>query len=329
MKTLTAPTFWLLLAIVAIGSVIILFRSHARREWGFKELLKNPKQWNKDIERTSRTLEHAAEEAKHWNEAQITAEVNRFVFETVSSEEVEGDATVLESLGPRIHASVLEILGDNSRRARLVVPNRTNLVPEAPFNRACMLLGDAPPVSAAALIAPFMDESSKGIRKDAALALGKIGSPDVVVPLRKAFADSDEYVRSYGLMGLEWAIKNGRLHEQCARDLYDDIAQLVVTGKNDDKSAELLLEIDQERATELFLSEKIFTSKAPSLYEALKALGKKRIPVARDRLLKLIADLEKGDLKYPRSCTQSSASPVRTTQACGRQGLFGNPNCFI
>ena len=297
MKALYSPAFW----IVVIAAVMVVFRFRARGEWGFRELMQNPEEWSRDMERASKALERATEEAKQWNDSQISAAVNRFVFDVSSSQEATGDASILKSLGPRVHPTVLQILGDASRRAKLVAPTGKNLLPEAPFNRACGLLGDSPPTNATVFIAPFLDEPAKEIRKDAALVLGKIGTPEVVVPLRMAFSDSDEYVRSYGLMGLQWAIKNHRLNEQCARELYGDIAQLVITGKNPDKSASLLLHIDQPRATELFLSEKIFAASAPSLHEALEALADKRIAVRRDRLLTLIAELEKCEMKYPKT----------------------------
>lgn len=290
---------WIIVAIVTIAVVIIIFRSRTRSEWGFREAVKSPEQWSREMERASRELERATEEAKHWDEAQVSAAVNRFVFDVSSSQEAPGDARVLKSLGPRVHPAVLQILGDVSRRSKLVVPTGKNLLPEAPFNRACSLLGDTPPNSAAALIASFLDEPSKEIRKDAALVLGRIATPDVVPPLKRAFADSDEYVRSYGLMGLQWAIKNNRLHEQCARDLYEDIAQLVVAGRNADKSTALLLRIDQSRAAELFLSDKVFTPEAPSLHQALEALGDNRLTAPRERLLSLIEKLEKREMKYP------------------------------
>ncbi len=297
---LNSPALWIIVAIVATTAVIFVLRSRTRHEWGFKDVVKNPKMWS-EMAAAGEAVDREAEEAKQWNDFQISAAVNRFVFDIKSSQEASGDARVLKSMGSRVHPTILKILGDASRRAKLVVPTGTNLLPEAPFNRVCDLLGDTPPADAATLIAPFLDERANEIRKDAALILGAIGTPVVVSPLRKAFADSDEYVRSYGLMGLQRAIKNHRLSEQCASELYDDIAQLVITGKNGNKSTALLLHIDQTRATELFLSERVFTPSAPSLHEALEALADKRISVPHDRLLTLIADLEKGEMKFPES----------------------------
>src|SRR2546426_10099706 len=117
MKTGITPIFWMLVAIATIAAVMILFRAHPRRQWGFKESVKDPKQWGEDIEQSSRALERAIEEAKQWTEAQISAAVYRFVFDVVSSQDAGEDANVLESLGPRIHSSVLQILSDDSLRS--------------------------------------------------------------------------------------------------------------------------------------------------------------------------------------------------------------------
>ncbi len=205
MKMLSSPVLWIAVAIAAIAAVIWVLRSRTGSEWGFRDIVKNPKLWS-NIQEAGRAVDREVEEAKQWNESQISAAVNRFIFDVASSQEASGDAKVLESLGPRVHPTVMQILSDASRRAKLIVATGKDLLPEAPFNRACRLLGDTPPTNAAVRIAPFLDEPATGIRKDAALVLGKIGTTEVVAPLRKAFADSDEYVRSYGLMGLQWAI---------------------------------------------------------------------------------------------------------------------------
>lgn len=289
------------MAIVGMATVAVIFRFRARSEWGFGEVVKDPGQWRSEMERASRALERATEDAKQWNESQVSAAVNHFIFDVSNSGEASGKARILKSLGTRTHPTILRILGDPSQRSRLVKPTGENLLPKAPFNRACDLIGDAPPISAATLLAPFLDEPADEIRKDAALLLGTIGTQEVLTPLRKAFSDPDEYVRSYALIGLQRAIKNHRLDEECARELFQDVAQLVITGGNPDKSAALLLSIDQKKATDLFLSDKVFTANAPSLHEALEALADMRIAVPRERLLSLIADLEEGELKYPKT----------------------------
>jgi len=144
-----------------------------------------------------------------------------------------------------------------------------------------------------------LNEPSEQIRKDVALVLGSIGTPEIASPLRKAMADSDEYVRDYALIGLKRAIKSQRLNDECSHMLHGDIQKLLVEGKNAGAAAGLLLHFNQERAVELFLSDAIFTPNHKSLHEALNALAEAKVAVPRERLLAIIAQLEAGDLKYP------------------------------
>lgn len=298
MKIMTPTVLWTVLVAVALAGLFFVFRNRVSQRWGFREAVQNPKDWSRDSERTRREIEKAVGESASWNNGQVSAAASRFIFEISSSEEATVELKVLRSLGTRVHSSVLTILGDSSNRARLVAPTGTNLLPEAPFNRACDLL-EEPPAAAARLISPFLEEPSAGIRKDAALVLGKIGSKEVVPSLRRVFEDQDEYVRSYGLMGLRDALHGGRDHELGANDLFDDIAALLLSNKNADDAADLLVLIDAERATGLFLSPKVFDANATFLHEVLEALAKKQTPVPRDRLLRLIADLEAREIKYP------------------------------
>lgn len=295
------PMLWTVLAIALIAAAIVFVALRRHGSMGFRDAVENPEAWRKEVAAANLAHERALEQASKWDESQIAAAVNRFVFDIAISREAAADAHLLGSLGAKVYPAVLDILADTARRGKLVTPTGEDSLPEAPFNRACDLLGHTPPANAAALIAPFLDQPGREIRTDAALVLGKIGTAEVVIPLRKALADPDEHVRSYGLMGLDWAIRKNRLREECGRGLYDDIVPLVVSGKNIDKAAPLLLHIDPARATELFLSDRLFAADARSIHYTLKALAEKSISVPRERLLALIADLEKGEMKYPRN----------------------------
>src|SRR2546422_10753334 len=117
---LSPTVLWIAVAIAATAVVILVLRSRTRSEGGFKDVVKNPKLWS-NIEEAGRAVDRSAEEAKQWNESQISAAVSLFVFDVGSSQEASGDARVLKSLGARVHPAVLQILGDPSRRAKLVV----------------------------------------------------------------------------------------------------------------------------------------------------------------------------------------------------------------
>src|SRR5262249_42284402 len=216
---------------------------------------------------------------------------SRFVFDVESRRTAWADGKVLQGLGGKTHPHLLTILGDQSLRVKLVKPTGVDLLPEAPFNRVCFLLEESPPEAAVPLLSPFLNESSDGIRKDAAIVLGSIGTESVTAPVRLALRDSDEYVRSYALMGLGRAIEAGRLSGECRRDLFGDVRQLISAGKNGDEASRLLLKFDRNRATDFFFSDAQFSPKAESLHEILSALNEKRIIVPRARLLSLVASL--------------------------------------
>lgn len=247
------------------------------------------------------------EAAKYWTDDRIAAEVETYLFRAKTKRDAWGKARALEELGKRVHAPVLRIIGTKSRRTQLVKETGKDLVPEAPFNRACDLLGDAPPPEAIEPVALFLDEPSEYIRKDAALVIGKVGSAEIVSPLRRALADSEEGVHDYALVGLQFAVKNGRLSETCRTELFPDLLQLLSAGKNADYAADLLVEFNATEAKAYFTSEAFFTPNTESLHEALEALADHKILISREQLLTLIRELEAGELNYPQSYSLAHA----------------------
>jgi hypothetical protein len=263
--------------------------------WGFKDVVKNPKLWRR-IQRSHKAADRNVALANKRNDSQIAAAVNHFIFDVPNSDEATAEAATLASLRSRVHSAVLQVLSDRSLRVKLVKPTSRDILPEAPFNRACKLLDEMPPIEAVEPVAPFLRQKNEEIRKDAAFVLGNIGTKAAVGPLRRALDDRDEYVRSSALNGLRFAIKNNR--REAARALFGDVAKLVVRGKNLDGSVRLLLESDSPRATKLLLSRKLFTAKGRALPDILKAMADRGVRVPRRKLLALIADLERGEMNY-------------------------------
>jgi hypothetical protein len=312
MKLIQSPAFWLAVIFVAAAAIAVGWRMKRRQdagtgdtvikpqpEWGFKDAVKNPHEWMEGLNDDDEALSRAVEAAKAWDDEQVEAATRHFVFDVASSGKAWGEQQVLKSLGTRTHASLMKILADASRRPRLVKPTGKNLLPEAPFNRVCDLLEEDPPAEAVALLVPFLDDQSDEIRKSAALLIGKIGSDAVIAPIRKALADSDEHVRAHALFGLGRAKEYRGLSEACRRELFADVQRLILDVENAREAAAVLLDFDQQRAMELFLSDAVFRPDANALQGVLDALNYRGISVPRDHLVRLIEKLGELKQEYP------------------------------
>ena len=290
--------------VIALVLVFLMFRH--RSEPGFRNVVKNPELW-REMSEAHQDIDREIEAAKHWTDDRISAEVEAYLFRTKTRRDALGKARALEGLGGRVYAPVIKILGEKSRHMQLVKETGTDLVPEAPFNRACDLLGDTPPPGTIQHVALFLNESNKYVRKDAALVIGKVGSSEIVPLLHRILAGEDEGMRDYALMGLQYAVINGRLDDTCRKDLFPDLLQLLTEDKSANYAADLLVEFNATKAKEFFMSEALFTPNSQSLHEALKAMARHNILIPRQRLLPLIQALEAGELKYPQSYTLAHA----------------------
>ncbi|HEY1123299.1 MAG TPA: DUF4375 domain-containing protein [Haloferula sp.] len=299
MKLLESPLFWIILVALCVMEIVRFLRSRRSRSWGFKDVLKDPDYWD----HASNAFEKAGqaeEAAKKWDDAAVDRAVTVYLFETTSSRDAWIESRQLEGLGSRTHRQVLELLADTTRYKQWVTPTGEDILPEAPFNRACDLLGDTPPAEAISLLAPFLDDKDDSIRQEAASTMGKTGSPAMVPHLKKALRDPEQYVRGYALSGLKSAKSSGRLASETAEALFDDVLRLVEKEENGDDSTELLFALDPKRAKEVFLSPAIFRPDSRILHDALTTMANAGISVPRERLLELIEILRSCEIKYPK-----------------------------
>lgn len=278
----------------------LLMKWRARSKWGFKDVVKNPAYWD-DVTKARHEADVAAQAAMLWSDDRVSAATTHFLFDVTSSRQAGDDLHILRHLGVRTHPTLLRILKDQTLYQKLTKPTGVDLLPEAPFNRACDLLDDIPPVEIVDVLPPFLNDPSAEIRKDAALALAKTGATTISPLARRALSDPDEYVRSYILMGLEFALNRSGLAANLSNELFPDVLTLLRAGKNADKAADMLYRLDAERAKKYFLSPEVFMAGSPILHEILETLAKAKVHVPRERLLRLIETLEATDLKYPQN----------------------------
>lgn len=298
--------FWIVSGVIFVAAFITFLKLRQGRGGSFIDVLKNPESWG-NLDRTRAEVEKESKKAEQWNERQLSTAVEKFVFDAKTKNDAWIEYKVLSALGAKTHPHLLALLKDESRKTKLVKPTGKDLVPEAPFNRACDLLDDEPPAEAALALAPYLDEASNEIRKSAALVIGATGTIESVMPLGKVFADENEYVRSYGIMGVQRAVKRNGLVEDCRRELFPEIQRLLEENKNADVAAELLLELDPSKAMAFFHSEAFFSPESQSLRQALKAMAGHKMVTPRENLLTLVQALETGIMEYPKNCLLSEA----------------------
>jgi HEAT repeat protein len=300
MSTLQPAVLWLVAIAVAIAVAFIVAKNRNRSGWGFKDVLKNPEYWD-GMSQAQAGVGSAVEAAKCWDDDKVASLTKQFIFEAVSSRDAWEQARILRELGERTHPTVLGLLRDSSLYSRLVKPTGKDILPEAPFNRACDLLGGSPGAEAVEALVPFLSDPSEEIRKDAALAIAKTGAATIAPFVRKALSDRDEYVRSYALMGLEFALSRSGLSNSLQAELFPDVLDLLRADRNVDKAANILCRFNSGKAKDYFLSQEVFTAESPILHEVLEVLANGKVSVPHDRLKSLIASLEMQELKYPKT----------------------------
>ena len=298
MNLFKPSALWIFLALVGLVAVAV-YKARRARPGGFKDVLKNPQEYLEALGSAEQDHQRALAEANAWTDQQLAARVRHFVLEVRSSREADAEKRLLVALGSRSHTAVIALLGDTTLRERLVIPTGENLLPEAPVHRACMLLEGNTPAACIPVVAPFMDAAEAEVRKSAALVLGESGHVDAAPQLRKGLADTDEYVRSYVLMGLKRARERQALSPECAAALFPDIQRLLAEGKNADDAATLLLELDRDQASAFLLSDAVFSPPSRELHQMIAALTAAGVSVPRQRVLSGIEPLRAKELKYP------------------------------
>lgn len=308
----STPSLAVWLFVLGAGMLLSFFALRRRGETkgGFIEFIKSPA-YREHLGKAHQQADDAVQQAKAWDQTKIDSATRHFILEVASSCEAWQQARILRELGDRTHPTIHRLLGDRCLYDRLVKPTGNNLLPEAPFHRASDLLGDSPSREVVPLIASFLNDPSKSIRQHAALVIAKTGGIEIVPYMQRALAAPDGGVQSYALMGLQFALKRNGLHDGVRAKLFPDVKHILEHVQDArqaadvllpfQKAAEVLLGLDQERAREFFLSQRVFSIESPILIPILTALARAKVAVPPEILRPLIAALESKDEKNLRA----------------------------
>lgn len=308
--------FTIIFSVILAVAVFFCLRLGSTREVinSFWDVVRNPgsmsdlKQFHKEVDQAAESLSGSPEK--------IARLVDNYIFQEKSSRDGWTELRILAKLGDQTYPRALEILRDPSLKDRLVVlTERENSLPEGPINRLCDILDqDAPPpAEAAVLLSSFLRSDREEIRKNVALIIGSIASTDSLPDLRRALTDSDEYVRSYALMGIQRGISGGRISESSKDQFFTLVSGMWPEDTSFnvcDSIPQILLKIDPERAVPYLLRDDLFTVKFSALWRILEALEKESVVVPRVRLLSIIEEAGKEPLEYPMDNVMEHALPL-------------------
>ena len=103
---------------------------------------------------------------------------------------------------------------------------------------------------------PLVTDENKEIRKEVAILLGSIATDEAAAPLCQLLDDEDDYVRSYGMMGILRALKADRASETFRQLTFDAVAQLVYRRASSgyDSAPKCLLGLDKAKAVSIMTS---------------------------------------------------------------------------
>lgn len=283
----------------------------------FWDVVRNPDkmpdldQYHAEVDRAAKALSGSPDK--------VAKLVEYYIFDATSSRDAWTELRILDKLGNEAYPHALKILRDPQMFERLSTLADTDEaepgLPEAPINRLCEIFGQntPPPPEAAALLSPFLRSSHDEIRQGVALTIGSIASVESLPDLRRAFADEDEYVRSYALMGIGRAIKGNRIEGSGRDEFFTAIADMWPSDTSfnvcDDLPA-LLLQLDRDRGITFLLDDELFSVQFSPLWRILQTFNAESVDVPRQRILAIINEASKEPIKYPLDNVVEQALPL-------------------
>ena len=293
-------TIQIVIIIICIffAAKVLLGEDKNNKEWGFKDIVKDPSYWEK-INESEKNFEKALEEALKWSDKEISRFVDWFLFGVEVGDRFWNERKILLELGEKTHKRVLEVLQDKSFFKKLIEVKKIDRSEEAPISRALKLLGHEPPHKVIPLLKPFLGVENEMIRRDTMFCIGKTGSPDSLPLIIKALDDVED-VRTYTLMGLEYHLSRMK-SPTWEKGVFDEALKLFNKdlGSNSTKAGEVLYRCDPTRGEKLFQTDSYFTADNPMVYSVVSILFSHNVKVPRDQVLNLISGLQNKKIIYP------------------------------
>lgn len=162
------------------------------------------------------------------------------------------------------------------------------------FDSIVMLLEQLVAEEAVPAFAKLIGHANKDVRRRAAQSLGSIGKHSCETPLRTALRSDDHWMREAAVHGLSHAHRLGRLSQELAGALFNDVTAIVDKESLGGTDAPgLLILLDRERGVEYLLSPRQFRGSHREIASITKALADAQVVARVELVLRLLNDLER------------------------------------
>lgn len=151
---------------------------------------------------------------------------------------------------------------------------------------------------------PLMDRPEEDLRQRAALAMCSVGSDAAAVAVRRVLADPEEYVRSYGAMGVERACSGGRATDEFRRVAFECMFPAAVgephrVAFNDAEMIRSLPVVDRARSERELVGSACLRVDNQNLWRVLETIVELDVPVKPESLREMMRTADAAGEEYP------------------------------
>jgi HEAT repeat protein len=229
----------------------------------------------------------------------------------------------LKEIGARAVPQLVAALDDPETRTARFIEGRGYGDPKSPFERICKLLGLAGASEAIVALAGYLVHDDPHFRRQAAWALGAIGSKNCIEGVSRALADEGKSVQLYTTRGIAQGIAAKHCTQEFLAAVFPHIQELIRKGTCDTygEAEKLLLEIDPDRGASFLLSPDLFTIHNRKVDDAIKALNAIEHKIPHDVLLPFLETLTplSGGYPFDRVYGEALLAYARNPDAAARE----------
>ena len=223
--------------------------------------------------------------------------IREIVAKLLSAEDAFLATEQIKLLGERAVPALVEAI----LNPRFLEKDKSSkLLALTPLGRVLLLLEPFAPQTAIQPLSVLGSHPDAIVRKAAAGALGKIADEACIAPLNLALSDSDDYVRSYAMLGIQRAKKENRGSTNFFEAMFDPIVPLL---KREDKSLskapETLLMLNRDRAIQVMTDVCCLNLDNPILPQVLYTLNDSEVIIREEMLQELMEPISTKLESYP------------------------------